>query len=120
LLVAKNVSNSTILAGADLGADFALGGSGAAADTFRAGRIGAVTIKGSVTASVVAAGLNPLDGVLHNGDAIIGGLTSKIAALTIKGSASADSYFAAGKFVPPVKIGPLTITPANDRRFFVG
>jgi hypothetical protein len=103
------VSKSTILAGADLGADFAFGGTGAAADAFGAGRIGEVTIKGKVTASVLAAGLNPLDAILHNGDAIIGGLARQDRGSHHQGhrgrrQRGRDSYFAAGKFVPPVKI----------------
>lgn len=123
ITVGRNVDTSTILAGADLGADHALGGSGLDADIFGRGVIGAVVL-GSVTSSVVGAGLNPTDGIFHNtpvnNDTIEGGLASRIASLTIRGAASADSYFAAGKFVPPVTIGGLRISTASDARFFVG
>ena len=108
-----------IFAGADLGADRQLGGTGGNADSFGAGLIGPVTIKGNVIASVLAAGLDPLDGVLHNGDAILAGAASRIARLVVNGTASADSYFA-GKFPSRVSIGGQLVTTASDPRFFTG
>ena len=120
LTVGRNVGASTILAGADLGADHALGGTGLDADTFGRGAIGAVAIGGSVTTSVLGAGLSTTDAIFHNGDdAIIGGIASRIAALTVRGTASVDSYFAAGGFIPPVKIAGVRINPATDPRFLV-
>ena len=124
LTVGRNVAASTILAGADLGADHALGGVGLDGDTFARGFIGPVAIGGAVTSSVLAAGLNPTDGIFHNtpvnNDTIVAGIASRIAALTLRGTASADSYFAAGRFLAPVRIAGAVIPTANDPRFFVG
>ncbi len=124
LIVGKNVASSTILAGADLGADHALGGIGLDVDTFGRGAIGPIAIVGSVTSSVIGAGLNPTNGIFHdsptNNDTIVAGIASRIASLTIRGTASADSYFAAGRFTAPVKVAGLRVIPASDARFFVG
>ena len=118
LTIAGNAATSIFLAGADLGADFAFGGGD---DTFAQGKIGAVKIKGDVTGSVIAAGLDPVNAIPHDaGDTIIGGLVSKIAKLIVKGAADDASYFAAGAFTAPVKIGGVEITPAGDPRFLVG
>jgi hypothetical protein len=116
-LTAKNVANSTILAGADLGDDRVLGGGN---DTFGPGSIGPVLVKGNMTGSVLAAGLDPMNGIFHDaGDTILGGTISKIASLSIKGQATGN-YFAAGRFVPPVKIHGAVVNPATDPQFFVG
>jgi hypothetical protein len=55
--ISGNVTNSRLLAGTDLGADWAVGGTGANADTFGAGTIGSVAITGSVSDSLIGAGL---------------------------------------------------------------
>jgi hypothetical protein len=121
LLVKGNVTDALILAGARLGADHALGGTGANADTFSAGSINSVKIGGAVNGGTIGAGLDPVDGVLRNGnDAILGGVASRIAKLIVKGSASGDSYFAAGAFVKTPKIGGVAVNPASDPRFLVG
>lgn len=120
LTVAKDLTDSRILAGAALGADVAIGGGD---DTFAAATIGAVKIGGNITSSVIAAGLSNPDGIFDNGDDTLLGIapkiTSKIAALIVKGSADPDSYFATGAFTAAPKIGTSTIAPATDPRFLV-
>ena len=121
-LPAANLIGSTLLAGADLGDDRALGGAGANADVFASAPIGAISIKGSVSGgSFIGAGVNPGDLILGNlGDTVIGGLASKIAAITVTGTVSADSHFTAGLFKPKPKISNVSINPLLDARFTVG
>jgi len=118
LVVAKNVSNSIILAGADLGADHAFGGGD---DLFAAGSINKVQIGGAATGVVIGAGFSTTDATLkNNDDDILGGTTSVIASLLVKGNADAASYFAAGLFKKAPKIANVAVVPANDNRFLVG
>ena len=120
LTIARDAANSLFLAGADLGADFAPGGTADTADVFARGSIGPVNIGGNTTGVVIGAGLNPVNSIFHDaGDTIIGGTASSIASIIVKGTAT-GSYFAAGKFMPPVKIHGVKITPAADPQFFVG
>ncbi|RYD73362.1 MAG: hypothetical protein EOP84_21675 [Verrucomicrobiaceae bacterium] len=121
LTVKKNVTALLLLAGADLGSDYALGGIGTAADSFAAGSIGKVSIGGNVTSSVLGAGLTTTNAILKdNDDGILGGTGSAIAGLTIGGSASADSLFAAGRFKGSVKVDGAKVNPTADGRFFMG
>ncbi|NLW51282.1 MAG: hypothetical protein GXY85_10670 [Candidatus Brocadiaceae bacterium] len=55
--VKGNVQHARILAGADLGADWAIGGTDANADTFGGGSIQKIKIGGNVSSSTIAAGL---------------------------------------------------------------
>lgn len=117
----RDVLNSHILAGANLGDDFALGGSAGDADQFGIGTLGAVTVRGMMTASVIGAGFDPLDGLINNeNDAVIGGNASEIKTLTVTGLVSSDSFFPAGRISGAVKFNNVTIAPANDSRFFLG
>jgi len=121
LSAAGNLADSVVLAGADLGSDHALGGTGGAADAFRAGSIGKVSIGKAVTESVIGAGFSSEDSIFKNDDdAIIEAAKSTIASLTIKGSVSDDSYFAAGKFQTKPKIGGAAVSPSNNPLFLVG
>jgi len=116
LAVQKNVTNSLILVGASLGTDGLLGGGD---DQFASGSIGKVNIGGAVAGSTIAAGLNPGDGILKNGNDTIVDAASKIASLIIKGAADPASYFASGDF-GPVKIDGDTVNAGSDPRFLVG
>lgn len=113
LSVAKNLTSSIILAGADLGADFALGGGD---DTFAAGSIGTVKVGGTVTgASVIGAGLSSTNATLKDGDdTILGGTASLIKSFTIVGTADPDSYFAAGLF-KAIKVAGAKVTLPDGR-----
>ncbi len=117
LKISDSVANAFILAGANLGADRTLGGGD---DTFAPGTIKSLQINGAVTASVFAAGLDPIDSIFHNGDdTILGGTGSAFGKITIKGDTDATSYFAAGAF-KKAQIAGDKIDPATDPRFLVG
>lgn len=116
--IGKNLVHSLVLAGANLGLNQVVGGTGANADTFGDGSIGTFTVGGFVDASVVGAGLDPFGEIFHNGnDVVIGDKNSPLKLLTITGTASADSYFRAGLLPTSVKIGGASIDPKNDSRF---
>ncbi len=115
--IANNIANALILAGADLGDDHALGG---ANDTFAPGTIKSLQVGGTVSASVFAAGLDPINSILHDGDdTILGGPASAFGKISIKGDADAASFFAAGSF-KKTQIAGDKIDPATDPRFLVG
>ncbi|MBX3385630.1 MAG: hypothetical protein KF768_03580 [Phycisphaeraceae bacterium] len=116
--VARTISKATILAGANLGADGRLGGADANADAFTFGQILGLHVASKVVNSLIAAGLDPVDGVLNNGnDKIKGGNGSKFGPIVIGGPTSANARFFAGKFVNGVMINNRSIIPQNDRRF---
>ncbi|HYE60435.1 MAG TPA: hypothetical protein VD997_00435 [Phycisphaerales bacterium] len=80
LIIGGNVTNANILVGANLGADGRLGGTGANQDTFQAGAVGILEIRGGVSNSVIAAGLQTTDATLLDEDdrVIQGGFFSAI------------------------------------------
>ena len=95
--------DTRLLAGADLGTDWAVGGTGAAADSFQAGSIGKVSIGGSVTDSLIGAGL-----VAHDGAFDLGWL-------------AANAAFVDGSGVGGVAIrGALTSSAAGGIPFGIG
>ena len=126
LSIARDVAGSLILAGANLGADHAPGGSGAAADVFSRGKIDSLIVGGSLDGSIVGAGLTSFDSLFGNADDFLvtkPPLTSSaIAALSIGGAvtpASGDLFAVAGATLPrTVKIGGVNVRPLTDARFF--
>ncbi len=87
--VGGDVVDCRILAGADLGDDWGIGGTGDNADSFGVGVISKFTVKGNVTDSLVGAGLQPHDGKfdlqwLHDNKAFI--LGSSISSGSIGGN----------------------------------
>ena len=98
-IVATSLSGAHILSGAKLGDDGQLGGSGTNADTFVAGTIGSIRVTGTAATSLIAAGLNPFDGIFLNGnDTEIGGKKSVIRSIVIQGGVDAATRFVAGAF----------------------
>lgn len=94
-----NLTNGYVLSGVDLGSDGLLGGSGTAADSFSAGFIRGLRVRGSISSSVIAAGLNGNDGPLPDADdKILGGSASFIRSVFAKGGADNSSLFVAGSF----------------------
>jgi hypothetical protein len=96
LSVKGDVENACIMAGADLGSDWDLGGSGDAADIFSAGRVHKVSVKGDVINSAIGAGWQP------NGD----GFDLQWMAVT--------NGFLDGSAVDRVKIGGELTSTADD------
>src|SRR6267143_1711042 len=114
IAILGNLTNSTILIGATLGQDGKLGGTGTNADTFTAGTASDFFIGGSMTASTVRVGQDPVDGVFDNGnDAILGGTSSNVRSIRINGTMSADSSFVAGSFPTTASIDGQSIATAT-------
>ncbi len=109
-ITAGNLDGATFLAGVNVGADHALGGAGADADTFFSATIGAIKVTGKASGSAIGAGyqLSPAG--------IVGGLASKIASLIITGTASGNT-FAAGKFTTLPKVNGLPVVLGADPQF---
>lgn len=118
IIVARTISKAIILAGANFGDDGRLGGTGDDADTFTFGQIRGLNVASKVVNSTLAAGLDPVDGIINNGnDVIKGGNGSKFGPIIIGGPTSKNARFFAGKFVNGVQINGQAIVPQNDRRF---
>jgi hypothetical protein len=119
LKIAGTVANSHFFSGALLGTDGRFGGTGSDADTaFGGGEIRKITIGGAVTGSLFAAGFNPGDSTLLNGDGtIVGGAASRIGSVRVKGAVDQTTVFTAGAFPKRVKFGTLSILPTSDPRF---
>ncbi len=64
----RNVIGMTVLAGANLGSDGVIGGTGDAADTFTGATIKDININGSLTDSTFAAGVDPVNGIFGDAD----------------------------------------------------
>ena len=111
--IGGNVSHLQVLGGALLGADEELGSPPA---TYSGTLIKNFVVDGSVTSSLISAGLDPVDGILLNGnDTLLDG--GAIDSLTIKGLASNDSRFFAASLPPQAKIDSITVIPSQDPRF---
>jgi len=112
-----SVIGAHILAGADLGDDAQLGGTGDNQDLYFKGEIKGLTVKGEVRNSVIGVGLDPVNGVFGDGNDIVTGKTrSSFGSISIKGVADALTVLAAGKF-SKVSIAGTKTVPAGDPRF---
>lgn len=116
MTVGRDVSGSRILAGASLGTDNAIGGTGSAADTFGGGAIGKIKVGGAVVNSTIGAGVNPVDGIFRNGnDVVVGGTASRIGSVSIHSGVDTASRFFAGAF-GKLKT-PRTVKPMANSTF---
>lgn len=114
---AQDLAGATILAGAFLGDDAALGGTGNSADTFLNGVIGSLSVARNVTNSTVAAGLDPVDGVIRNGnDRIVSGTQSQLNRVAVGGIVGAGARLIANVY-GPITISGSTIDWRVDQRF---
>lgn len=106
-----------ILAGADLGSDARLGGTGDAADTFASGTLNSIRVNGKVVNSIVGAGLNPVDGIFRNGNDSL--TTGRINSVVVTKTASANSRFLARRLTGPgeYRINNRVVNTATDARF---
>jgi hypothetical protein len=109
------LASGKVLSGASPGGDNAFSGPGDTDDSFGIGSIGTLRVKGAITASVVGAGANPVNGIFGDGDdQIVGGTSSFINAI-FANSADSTTRFEAGLF-KTVKL-PSPVNPATDPRF---
>jgi hypothetical protein len=107
----------TVMSGADYGTDGEAGGAGAAADSFGAGRIGKIAVTGTALGATFAAGVDPVDQTLLDGDdTLVGGAASSIGAVTVKQGADPSTRFIAGAFARRAKL-PQPVDPLLDPRF---
>lgn len=117
--IRTNVSDTRILAGADFGSDGRLGGTGDDADTFGPGEIGTIRLGGWIQRSVVAAGLDPVDGVLLNGDDRFVDADSRIGAVAIRGGlVTGDVRIIAPVLPRVVPVGGERLRPADGDALF--
>lgn len=78
-------------------------------------------MNGDVLGSEVIVGIDPINGVYHDGgDVLIGGEDGAIQSFTIKGEASDDSLFVADDFGRAPKADGDKVDPATDDRFSIG
>lgn len=92
LKVTGNVTESSIMVGADLGTDAAFGGTGLAADRVGTGFMGDVSIGGNFNASdIVAGAIRGSDGFFGSGDDIVAEGRSVVGRITITGTAFGSS-----------------------------
>jgi hypothetical protein len=119
VIVKRDLVQAIILGGADMGDDGAFGGTGEDEDLFFRGDIGKVDINGQVIDSVLAAGLDPVNGTFGDGDDFVTGKKgSSLGKVSVTGTATNDSLFAAGDF-KNIKIGGTKVDPAGDPRFLL-
>jgi len=108
LSVGGNITHSRILAGTDLGADWAIGGTGDDADSFAAGTIGKCKVGGDVSDSTIGAGLLPHNGMfdlqwLHDNTAFLPGSSLKSGSI---GGSLTSSWVGVGQ---PYGVGAATL-----------
>jgi len=117
-ITVASMSNGKILAGANPGADGGFLGAGDTDDSFGAGSITSVVVRGAMASSIIGAGANPVDGIFGNGnDQIVGGVLSTIDSIQV-GSVDSTSRFEAGR-VKSARI-PGKVNPATDSHFVLG
>jgi hypothetical protein len=118
LTVLGDVSQSTLLIGAQLGNDARIGGTGADADLFGPGSIAALYVGGSMSGTTVRIGQDPVDGMFDNGnDAIRGAGDSAIRFMRVNGELAADTHFVGGAFPSTIQVRGETVPVGTDGRF---
>jgi hypothetical protein len=93
--IASSVESATVLAGANLGSDNAVGGTGGAADTYSTGEILTFKATGQITDSFIGAGVSPgPDGIFGTSDDVLLGKPSRIGIIHVtKGNVDSASHF---------------------------
>lgn len=111
--IAGDVTGLDILGGASVGPQGSLVSPPA---SFSATAVQSLTIGGSVSSSIIAAGLDPVDGVLLDGDdrLLPGG---SIRSITVGGLLSEDSKILAGSVPVFANVDKSRLQTANDPRF---
>ena len=116
--VGKDILATRILAGAYLGNDGLLGGSGGDADTFGVGRIDRLVVTRNVANSIIAAGLKSISGSgIEEPQQLLGGVNSRIGELRIGNVAAVTARFLANRYVGPTTIGGQAVDVRTNSRF---
>ncbi|MFO1358315.1 Ig-like domain-containing protein [Plasticicumulans sp.] len=114
LQVGGSLEGFRLLVGTDLGSDGLPGGSGAAADRYGAGTLGRVRVGGDVHDSLIAVGLDPVDGQYSNGDdTVLGGSANRLQELIIGGRLTGSSAIVAPALPASVRVDGQTLAPAS-------
>ena len=104
----------TLLVGADLGDDAALGGSGANADAFRAGTLGRLRVGGDLVDSRILVSLDPVDGVFGDGDdRQLGGAAQRLSELSVGGQILGSSRLVVPALPATASINKVKLDPAT-------
>ena len=115
---ARSLTSATVLAGAAPGGDLVFSGPTDTDDTFQAASISSLVVRGAITGSIIAAGVNPVDGVFANGnDVAIGGTASRIGSIRAGSADTTTTRFEAGSF-GTVRV-PNVLDPTTDQRFMI-
>jgi hypothetical protein len=117
LQVGGSAQGLTLLVGADLGDDSALGGNGINADSFKAGTLARVRITGSLIDSQLLVGLDPVNGVFGDGNDQQLGSTQRLQEFIVGGQVSGSAVVAPA-FPATVRIGGVTLAPASLAEVF--
>ncbi|MEO8859558.1 MAG: Ig-like domain-containing protein, partial [Burkholderiaceae bacterium] len=113
LQVGGSLRGLTLLVGADLGAVAELGGSGANADSFKAGTLARVRVTGDIVDSRILVSVDPVNGVVNDGnDRQLGTATQRLQELIVGGHLLGSTSIVAPAFPATVKVGGATLAPA--------
>jgi hypothetical protein len=99
-ITAASLTDANILSGANLST---------AGDTYSTGNIGSITVTGSVTGSLIGAGFDAAT------NKVLGGTSSVIRTIVVKGTTDTSTHFIAGAFGTAKLPKPINI--ASDPRF---
>ena len=107
-----------VMVGANLGDDAALGGTGANADSFKAGTLARIRVVGDVVDSNFYVGVDPVDGALNDGnDKQLGSAANKLQEFTVGGGLQGRTSIVAPGFPATVRIGTAVLDPAGLPQF---
>jgi len=108
-----------VLVGADLGDDAALGGIDAAADSFSPGTLARVHIDGDMIDSNFYSSVDPVNGVLNDGDDVqLGTAAQRLQEFLLGGQFVGASSVVAPAFPTSVSVGGVSLDPATLPEIF--
>ena len=114
LQVGGSTRGFTVLVGADLGADAALGGIGANADSFKAGTLARLRVAGDMVDSKILIGVDPVNSKLLDGDdVLLGTALNRIQELIVGGALGGSTRIIAPAFPATVRVGGQTVAPGT-------
>lgn len=114
----KDILAAKILAGAFLGQDGVIGGSGSNADSYIVGRFDRVLVTRNVANSIIAAGLKSISGTgVDQPLELVGGVNAKFGELRIGNVAGVTARFLANRYNGPTTIGGQAVDVRTNSRF---